>query len=251
MVVDFRFSDESDTETGFTEVGPPRIVHTNMAKDVEHMAKGLRIAHRDAMLAITQWSRPESVLPRAVLELHGLEFCRRVINWISNENHEEVSKFAAEFSNQFKDNPRQLLYALSQPVHLVFSREEQDTYGYTFLDLVMQNCRQAMKCLEGLQRAQRTGAIPEPTPQPQTEASPPQTSQPQAGQPQTDMSRSTRQNASRKPADASRSTPMDFPRGTQTDITSGKSHAGMKGQTDVDRYPPSESIRRQGSTSDL
>jgi hypothetical protein len=173
-------------------IGPPRVVHTDMEADARTFAIGLRIRHKDAALKITMWSKPEDVLPPDMVRRHGLEFGRLVVAEISQMNHDEVSNFARDFSNRYQANPRQLMHAISQPVPDVFSKEERERHGDTFLGLVISNCCQAMKCLEGEQIAQRTGA---------------------ASRSQTEIARSTR-DISRKQ--------MDISRGTQTQMTSGK-----------------------------
>jgi hypothetical protein len=133
------------------------VVHTEMEADARTFATGLRIRHKDVALKITNWSKPEDVLPQDMVEMHGLDFCQLVIAEIGRMNHDEVSNFACDFSKRYKANPRDLVRALSQPISEIFSKEERERHGDTFLGLVITNCCEAMKRLEGMQREQRAG----------------------------------------------------------------------------------------------
>ena len=166
--------DEILSDTSEHPAGPPCIVHTDMEKDVYTFAKGFRIAHRDAALGIRAQTMPEGVLLQDIADFHGLDFCRLVILEIARMNHVEVGTFAAQFSLRYKHNVKALLHSLSQPLSEVFTRQEQTHHGTTFLNLVLENCRQGMACMERLQDGIRSGAITKDAESPQSAAGSPQ-----------------------------------------------------------------------------
>jgi hypothetical protein len=231
--------DEILSDTIEPPTGPPCIVHTNAEMDTFMCAKGLRIAHRDACLVIRAHSIPDEVLPPGFVEAHGLEFSRRVVIEIAKMNHEEVSDFAKKFSLRYRHNVKALLHSLSRPPSDVFTSHEQARYGTTFLTLVLENCRQGMMCVEGLQHGIRSGAIPKDgeSPQPTGESAKPAVGSTQTNsRKQSDVSRVTATDLSRASAvELSRST-LDSSRGTQTDITSGRFIHAAPSLTNANRY---------------
>jgi hypothetical protein len=127
--------------------GPPLVVHTNLDIDARAMAHGYRMMHKDKAIFVDINWPTKDLWDANFIQMHGEEFCRRVVFYIAGMNQYEVGTFAADLSEKYRDRPEELVeLVFNKSVTEAFAEDDYVKHGESFLFQVQRMCQNALSC---------------------------------------------------------------------------------------------------------